>query len=72
MSELLGCPFCGRVPNVSHRASSETETKEVWFASCFCDGFVTHAWQSEHSFEALAEVWNKRHNAVQSKKGGGG
>lgn len=58
-----GCPFCGKLPEVTHRAASDYEgskTGEVWFAVCHCKGYSANAWQHGETEDECRKEWNRR------------
>jgi Lar family restriction alleviation protein len=58
---FLPCPFCGRSPRVTSRATATGESgSEIWFAACHGGGYAAHAHQFAESEASLADKWNKR------------
>jgi Lar family restriction alleviation protein len=60
--DLLPCPFCGREPVRSSRASDHTATGKYHTVSCFCGGYAARAWVGSDSAEAVEKLWNTRHD----------
>lgn len=68
MSEVkekpLGCPFCGRDPISSYRATASYDrsgTGQIHFLSCMCGGFSARAHQYGDTYEEVLAKWNTRH-----------
>lgn len=64
---LAGCPFCGKAPQVAHRAASQFDGSGfLCFISCFCGGFTSTANRygkgdtPELAQEAARTLWNTR------------
>lgn len=55
------CPFCGRAPVESDRASDHTDTGHVFFIYCHCGTFSAHAHQNGSTREQVLNLWNGRH-----------
>ena len=56
----LPCPFCGRAPEQSSRASEWNESGRVFFIRCMCDGYAANAHMSGQTLEEVLTKWNTR------------
>jgi hypothetical protein len=56
-----GCPFCGRVPEVSFRASKWNITGEAHFVVCYCGGHGARAHIMSDTEADARTKWNTRH-----------
>lgn len=69
MSEpaIKPCPFCGRAPGYSTRASSQADaspTGEVFFLFCHCGSYSARAHQWDHTRAGVIAKWNTRVDLV--------
>jgi transcription elongation factor Elf1 len=60
LETLKCCPFCGRKPDVSCRASSLTNDSNIWTIYCHCGTHSAHAHQFANSAEEVVAKWNSR------------
>lgn len=58
--EPLPCPFCGRAPQATDRASDATSTGHVWFLVCMCGGYSARAHQMGETRAEAVALWNRR------------
>ena len=59
-SPPLPCPFCGRAPEQSSKASDWTESGKVFYIFCMCDGHKSNAHISGDTLDEALAKWNTR------------
>lgn len=62
------CPFCGREPQRTNRADSNTSTKHIWFIACFCGGYTANAHQFGATESEVLAKWNARHMLPRTRR----
>jgi hypothetical protein len=67
---ILGCPFCGTLPEIKERKGGVGELPYLCSVACFCGTYTAHAYQYGRGDTALSarqdalDAWNrgaKRH-----------